>query len=117
MACQGDRVLDRRVAGADDDDVFGLVFVRIVELVLHPIPIVTGHAKAAQVTLQTDRQDNVVGRNGLTAAQGQPETALPALDRRYLGIEADVDTEVADLVVPSLEYRLAGAGLEGEAAA
>src|SRR5262249_21786374 len=57
---QADRVLDRRIAGADDDDRLAFVFVRIVELVLDERQVLAGHAELADVALQADAEDDEV---------------------------------------------------------
>ena len=101
MVGQGDRVFNCRIAGTDDDDFFDLVFVRVVELILHPVPIVARHAHLSQVALQADRQDDIIGLDGFAAAQGQFEPALRTLNRRHLRFHADVDAKVSGLVVPS----------------
>ena len=58
-------VLDAGVTRANHDDGLTLILVGIVELVLHAVEILAGHAKLADVALQTDAQHNVLGMHQL----------------------------------------------------
>ncbi len=60
-----DRILDRGVAGADDDDRLALVFVGIVELVLDERQVFAGAAELADVALQADAHDDEIGLDRL----------------------------------------------------
>ena len=70
------RILDCRVAGADHDDHFIAVLVRIVELVLHAGQVAARHLEAAQVSLHADREDHRVRRDRLLACDLEPETLV-----------------------------------------
>ena len=85
------RVLDRRVAGADHDDRLVLVLVGIVELVLDDARSSPGHAELAQVALQADGEDHVLGRDACRRGQRELERALRAADAVTPGAVADVD--------------------------
>ena len=58
-------VLDAGVTRANHDDGLALILVGVVELVLHAVEILTGHAKLADVALQTDTQYDVLGEHQL----------------------------------------------------
>ena len=62
-----ERVLDRRVAGADHDDGLVLVLVGVVELVLHELEVLARDAELAQVALQADGEHDGLGLDGRAA--------------------------------------------------
>ena len=56
-------------ARTDDGDGFATIFVRIVERVLHTVVRLTFDADLAWVALQSDRQDDVFGRQAFAVGK------------------------------------------------
>ena len=65
-----ERVLDRRIAGADDHDGFVFILFRVVELILNDGQILTGSAELAQIALEPDRQHDGFGIDGPASREG-----------------------------------------------
>ena len=113
-------VLDAGIAGADDDDLLAVILVGIVELVLHEGMVGAlgaGNGELAQIALDADREDDVLGGDGLAVGEAELEIAALALDRGDLGVEADVGLRPLDPRRPALDHLLARALLEAEVAA
>ena len=107
-----ERVLDRRVARADHDNRLVLIFVGIVELVLHLRQIVARHLKLAQVALEADGDHHVLGQHFATINEFEREVSARALDRGHLSPEARLGAALGDTVGPGLQNSFAGAGFE-----
>ena len=101
LLCQRDGVFDRRIAGADNDDGFVLVGLRIVELVLHDGKILARRPELAQVALQADREHDRFRRNTLAVGGLDLNAALLTLDRLYAGAKAEVDAVLAEFRDPT----------------
>ena len=112
-----DRVLDRGVAGADHDDALLGIGLGVVELVLDHRRLVAGHAELAQVALQADGEDDVLGLDGAALGQGQREGPLASAHGRDGGAVADVQAGGLDLLGPGVEHALAARRLERHVAA
>jgi hypothetical protein len=113
-----ERVLDARVAAADDDDVLVVVSVGIVELVLHPLPVGARNVEAAEIALKADREHDMVCLDDLARGERDVEIALLAGDCLDLGVAADRDAvDVRGVDLPRLEHLLAQAFLEADVAA
>ncbi len=109
---QPQRVLDRRIAGTDHDNGLVAVGLRVVELVLDDRRIFAGHAELARIALGADRENHVLGLDGLAVLQCDAELALAALDAGHLRAEADVDLLFIQPALPPVEDLLARAGPE-----
>ena len=115
---QRDCVLDRRVARADHDNGLGLILFRIVELVLHVARLLgAGHVELAQVALQADRQNHLVGGDILTVPKRDPERFLLALNPGDFSVVANIDVKRLQLLVPVSENIFANAVGERKVAA
>ncbi len=114
---QGDGILDRRVAGADDDDGLAVVFVRIVELILHELRVLAGTAEFADIALHADGQHHMLGSDDAAVTDLEGEGAARAAQRGDFAAQALVDLETAGFLVPLVENLLALAGGERHRAA
>ena len=97
------RVLDRGIAAAYDDDLLAAVFIGIVELVLDDRKIDAGNGELARIALDADREDDL-GR-AQRAAVGERDlegAALPG-DRGDLGGAADVGACALEVARPGLD--------------
>ena len=74
------RVLDAGIPGADHDNHFAVVFVRIIELVLHALKVFAGHTKLADIALQADAQYHVFRVVGIPCGRLDLESAFGAGD-------------------------------------
>jgi hypothetical protein len=88
---QRQRVLDRRVAGADHQDRLVAEFPGIVQLVLHALQIFARRSELARIALEADRQHDVRGLHGLAVGELQVEGMLVAGDFADFRAVADVD--------------------------
>ena len=89
---QGHGVLDGRIAGAHHHDGFALVFVRVVELVLHKVRVVPRGPKLPRIPLHPNAQDDRFCLDHFAGFEGEAELALLPLDRLYPGAVADIHT-------------------------
>ena len=134
------RVLDARIAGADDDDMLVDILGRIIELILYVRQIGAGAAHPVGVALRADGEDHVLGHHRLAIGQldgigrgvaldfagrgaaiaragneglhAAGDRIAGAADRFCLGHVFDVDLVAFDLLVPGAEDHLALARLE-----
>ena len=114
---QRHRILYRRVAGADDDDGLVHILLGIVELILDEVLVGAGHAHLAEIPLQAYGQHHVVGGDRVLVGKADIEGAVLQADSGDLRIQAQIDAETGDSLIPSLQDALAGTGLEGEGTA
>ena len=113
LPCQSDCVLDRGIAGTDDDDGFTFVGIRIIELVLDEGQILAGNAELAQVALQADAEDHGFGLETVAILAADFEDAVIApIDCGDFVAMAHVDLEAGAGLVPAIQDRLAQARLE-----
>ena len=89
------------------------IFAGIVELILDMRQVAARAAHQVGIALGADRQHHRLGLDRLAVVVSvMREIALLAVDRRDLGVVADVDLAVGGLLVPGAEDRLALARVE-----
>ena len=109
---EAQRVLDARIAAADDADVLVDIFGGVVELVLDVAEPAALAGHQVRVALGADGQDDRLGADHGTVGQGDAEIALGARDGFHLCVVADVDPVLRRFTRPGVEDGLAFAGLE-----
>lgn len=114
---QRDGVLDGGVPGPDHDDGLVLVFVRVVELILHEGQVFPGHTELAQVALQAGGQHHELGAHDLATGEAHGEVAFCPPDDRDLGPVPHIDAQPCRRLNPHRQHALARAGFEIDGAA
>ncbi|GBF31470.1 hypothetical protein MnTg04_01431 [bacterium MnTg04] len=94
------RIFDGRVAGADDNNRFLIVFVGVIERVLNDARILALDPKFAWIALQADRQDHRFGFDLFAILQRQMERTVGLPDFRNFALVANVDAEIGKTLFP-----------------
>ncbi len=111
------RVLDGGIARADDQDRLVLVFLGVVQLILHDAQVLARRAQLAQVALQSDGEHDMFRDDGVALGELQRERALLPGDGGDAGAVADVDLVLRKFLVPRADDLLARPGGERHRAA
>ena len=114
---QRQRVFDRRVAGADDQDRLVAELLGIVQLVLDALQVFARRTELARIAFEADRQHDVRGLHDLAVGELQVEGMLIAADFPDFRAVADVDAALLQSCRPPRQHLLAAARAEFDVAA
>ena len=89
-----------------------IIFAGIVKLILHQLVVAAGAAHQIGIALCPDRHHDRFGLHRFTVFQGDGKIAFIPLDLHRFGIIHDIHAMTGGLRVPSLENRLALAGVK-----
>ena len=114
---QGQHVFDCRIACADHDDGFTVIFIGIVQLILNKEGIFTRTTEAARIPLHTDAQDDVLCVDDIAAAERQFEVTLDAFDLVDATAILDVGLCGSEATLPLPENHFPRTGFKSNRAA
>ena len=110
-------VLNAGIAGADDDNALVLIFVRIVELILHVGQVFAGASELADIALQANRQDDEFRAQRASIGKRERKVSARTRDALHRRCQAQIEFQAGGAVRPGAQYLLAPAGFEGQGAA
>ena len=114
---QRDGNFERRITGADHEDVLILMLRGIDETSANMRQLFARRAEFARIALCSHRQDHVLRFEHLCGARLDHETIAFAFERLHFGVERDIQLLLDRMALPRIENRFTRAGLKRQIAA